>query len=73
MGTQEMQRVIRIHTLEAIFQVMEAAIKLSQRAKQLKKIAVHLEYLGDTTFLPLSVSRKAGDCLFKQSNGRHEA
>ena len=37
MGTQKMLRVITRHTLEAIFQVMEATVKLSQRAKTIEK------------------------------------
>ena len=52
MGTQEMLRVITRHTLEVIFQVMEAAVKLSRRAKTIeKKIALQLEYFGHTTYL----------------------
>ena len=37
MGTQEILRVIRRHTLEAILPVMETAVKLSQRAKTIEK------------------------------------
>ena len=37
MSTQEILKVITRHTLEAVFQVMEAAVKLSQRAKTIEK------------------------------------
>ena len=37
MGTQEMLRIFTIHKLKAIFQVMDAAVKLSHRAKTIGK------------------------------------
>ena len=37
MGTQEMLRLITRHTFGAIFQAMEAAVKLSQKAKTIEK------------------------------------
>ena len=62
------------HTLEAIFQVLRAAVKLSQRAWTRKKNrSTPKEYFGQTTNLKASVPWKALEGFFKQSNWRHEA
>ena len=42
MNTEEMLKIIRRHTLEAIFQVMGVAVSYRKGQKQLKKIAQHL-------------------------------
>ena len=50
MNTGHMLRVIRRHTLEANFQVMTVAVKLSKRAMTIEKnCSTSKEYLGQTT------------------------
>ena len=54
-NTEEMLSVFRRHALEEIFQVMRVAVKYRKGQRQLKKIALHLEYLRQTSYLRPSV------------------
>ena len=53
--------------------MMEATKNYLKGQKQFKKNALHLEYLSQTSYLKLRVPQKAGNCLSRQCNGRHEA
>ena len=63
---------MRKYTLEAILQLMRAEVILSQSAKLIEKIALHLEYFGHITYLQPSVPQKARDYFAGQSSERRE-
>ena len=46
---------------------------IAQGKKDWKKITVHMEYFGHTTYLQPSELLKAGDCFSRQSDGCHQA
>ena len=51
MNTEELLRVIRTHTLEALFLVMKVAVNIAEAIE--KKGSTSKEYLGQTTYLQL--------------------
>ena len=66
-----MLKVIRRHTLDAIFPVMRIVLNYRKGQKQLTKIAKHLE--STLAYLRRSKPRKALGCLSRHKSAHHQA